>query len=44
MTRFSLRKFSLFDQIKEESKSEAFKLWILLQSKRNATKREGNTP
>ena len=39
ITWLSLRKFSLLDQIKQESKSEAFKKhWILPQCKRNARK------
>ena len=36
-----MRTFSLFDQIKQEIKVEAFqKHWILLQCKRNAGKEE----
>ena len=39
ITWLSLRKFSLLDQIKQKSKSEAFKKhWILPQCKRNARK------
>ena len=44
ITWLSLRKVSLFDQIKQEVKSEAFKKhWILPQCKRNSSK-EMKTP